>query len=184
MENMNTNFDDGRLQMIAFRIAQQDYCFDIKRVREIRGWTPATPLPCARMAVLGMINLRGMVIPVIDLSARMGFGPTTPCSRHAILVVEIGNQIVGMLVDAVSEILTIERAEVQATSAVGASCADRLVAGVISNGERIVTVLELDEVSDLSTVGSLLSDSSTVGVGPSLVDTVAVLDTGTYDSIN
>lgn len=162
MDDLNGKDNDGRLQLIAFRIAQQDYCFDIRRVREIRGWTPATPLPCAPAVLLGVINLRGTVVPVIDLSARMGFGATQPCSRHAILVVEVGQQSVGLLVEAVSEILTVEKNVVQSTPSVGSSYADRLVAGVISNDTGIVTVLALDEVADFERIGDLMTNAPRV----------------------
>ena len=162
MEHILGKVEQAPLELIAFRIAQQDYCFDIKRVREIRGWTPATPLPCSPSVLLGMINLRGTVIPVIDLSARLGFGATTPCSRHAILVIEIRDQILGLLVEAVSEILTIDKERVQKSPVIGSSIADKLVAGVISDSQRVVTILELDQIAEIDD----LRDLSTVVANP------------------
>ena len=77
-------------------------------VREIRGWTPATALPHAPAYVRGVINLRGSVLPIVDLAAapRLSRRPT-PSARHVIIVVQVGAQIVGLLVDAVSDILTL-----------------------------------------------------------------------------
>ncbi len=149
MEHPYQKFNQDQQQLIAFRIAQQDYCFDIKRVKEIRGWTPTTPIPCSPAVVLGMINLRGAVIPVLDLAARMGFGSTNPCSRHAVLVVEIGDQIVGLLVDGVSEILTANKNDIQPAPVSAASGPDQLVSGVISQGDRIITLLALDIAVEL-----------------------------------
>lgn len=143
MEHPHQKFDQRQLQLITFRIGQQDYCFDIKLVKEIRGWTPTTPIPCSPAVILGMINLRGTVIPVLDLAARMGFGPTIPCSRHAIIVVEIADQTVGFLVDGVSDVLAADKNDIQ-PAPVAASGPDQLVAGVISLGDRIITVLALD----------------------------------------
>ena len=93
-------------ELISFRIGAQEFCVDIMAVREIRGWTPATPLPQAPSYVRGVINLRGAVLPIVDLSARLGLGDTEPSVRNVIIVVRIGTRLVGLLVDAVSEILT------------------------------------------------------------------------------
>ena len=70
----NDNRNDGRSarELIAFRIGEQEFCVDIMSVREIRGWTPATPLPHAPSYVRGVINLRGAVLPIVDLAARLG----------------------------------------------------------------------------------------------------------------
>ena len=88
-------------------------------VREIRGWTAATPLPRTPDFVRGVINLRGAVLPIIDLSARLGLGFTEPEARHVIIVCRINNQMVGLLVDAVSDILTVTDDLIQPTPDVG-----------------------------------------------------------------
>jgi len=105
----------GRRELISFRIAEQEFCVDIMAVREIRGWTAATPLPRTPDFVRGVINLRGAVLPIIDLSARMGLGAIEPEARHVIIVCRISGQMVGLLVDAVSDILTITDELIQAT---------------------------------------------------------------------
>ena len=96
------NTSNDRNELIAFRIEDQEYSVDIMSVREIRGWTAATPLPQSPDYVRGVINLRGTVLPIVDLSARLGLGTVEPTPRHVIIVVHIGKRIVGLLVDAVS----------------------------------------------------------------------------------
>ena len=91
-------------ELIAFKVGGQEYCVDVKSVREIRGWSPATPVPHAPPSMLGVINLRGVVLPIIDLASRMGFSPASPTSRHAIMVVEHSRQVLGLLVDAVGDL--------------------------------------------------------------------------------
>ena len=96
MSNTNTpvaaNGREGRIdhkfarELIAFRIGEQEFCVDIMSVREIRGWTPATPLPHAPSYVNGVINLRGAVLPIVDLAARLGFQRTNPTARSVIIV--------------------------------------------------------------------------------------------------
>lgn len=77
------------LELITFEVAGQRFGLDIMAVREIRAWTPATPLPQVPHYVSGVVNLRGTVLPVIDLAARLGWPATDPTPRHAIIVVQL-----------------------------------------------------------------------------------------------
>src|SRR4051794_18257547 len=97
----------AKRELIAFRVADQEFCVDIMQVRDIRGWTPTTAIPHSPHYVRGLINLRGAVLPVIDLAARFGLPLTAPTSRNVIVFAETKRQTVGLLVDAVSDILTV-----------------------------------------------------------------------------
>lgn len=97
----------GRREVVSFRLGDQDFCIDISLVREIRGWTATTLLPHAQDHIAGVINLRGSVVAVVDLSARLGLGPTTPTPRHVVIIVAMNGQTVGLLADVVSDILTV-----------------------------------------------------------------------------
>lgn len=100
----------GQLELISFEIGGQEYCIDISVVREIRGWTPATAMPQTPDYIRGVINLRGAVMPVLDLRNRLGLGRTEPCSRHVIVVVQHESRMVGLLVDAVQETFMVDAA--------------------------------------------------------------------------
>ena len=89
------------LQLIAFSIGDQTYGVEITTVREIRAWNGATPLPNTREYVRGVINLRGTIVPIFDLRARFGEGPTSATKNHVVVVMSVGEKWVGMLVDAV-----------------------------------------------------------------------------------
>ena len=102
-ESANIPGESGR-ELVSFRAGDQEYCVDIIAVREIRGWTPCTTLPQSPAYVCGVINLRGAVLPIIDFNARLGRGPTVPSARNVIIVTHIGARLVGLLVDAVSDI--------------------------------------------------------------------------------
>ena len=96
----------GALELITFHVAGQDFCVEAMRVKEIRGWTPATLAPDCPAYVRGLINLRGAVLPIVDLACRFGLPSTEPSARHVIIVTQIGGQVAGLLVDAVSDILS------------------------------------------------------------------------------
>lgn len=144
--NLKSDGVQGR-ELIAFRLGQQEFCLDVMNVREIRGWTPVTQLPHSPSYMLGVINLRGMVLPIIDLSARMGFPPAEPSTRHAIMVVELGKQVIGFLVDAVSEIFSGKDEEVQPTPDVASAVTRSLIQGVIAAEGRMISVLSLDMIA-------------------------------------
>ncbi len=133
-------------ELIAFRVGAQEFCVDIMSVREIRGWTPATPLPRAPPYVRGVINLRGAVLPIVDLSSRLGLGLAEPSERHVIIVAQIGAQLVGLLVDAVSDILTVAGAEIQPTPEVASDMARTFVQGLIALEDRMISLIGLDHV--------------------------------------
>ena len=133
-------------ELIAFRVDAQEFCVDVRSVREIRGWTAATPLPHTPAYVRGVINLRGAVLPIIDLASRLGFGAAEPTARHVIIVAEIGEQLVGLLVDAVSDILTVTDAMVQPTPDIASEPAKTFLRGVMTVEDRMVSLLSLDSI--------------------------------------
>lgn len=133
-------------EFVAFRVGEQEYCVDIMSVREIRGWTPATMLPEAPDFVRGVINLRGSVLPIVDLAARLGLTPPEPTARHVIIITHIGQQLVGLLVDAVSDILTVIADNVQPTPDVASEMAKAFIRGVLAIEGRMISLIELDRV--------------------------------------
>jgi purine-binding chemotaxis protein CheW len=143
----------GASELIAFRIGDQEFCVDIMSVRDIRGWTPATPLPHSSAYVKGVINLRGAVLPVVDLAARLGFSSTEPTARHVIIITQVGNQTIGLLVDAVSDILTIGTGSIQATPDVASELARSFMKGVIAMDGRMISLIALDNVLNTSSNG-------------------------------
>jgi purine-binding chemotaxis protein CheW len=133
-------------ELVAFRIGAQEFCVDIMSVREIRGWTPATQLPHSPAYVRGVINLRGAVLPIVDLSARLGFASSEPSARHVIIVAQVGRQTVGLLVDAVSDILTVTADAIQTTPDVASEMAKSFVLGVLAIDGRMISLIALDDV--------------------------------------
>ena len=133
-------------EMITFLIGSQEFCIDVMVVREIRVWTPATPVAHAPSFVCGVINLRGTVLPIIDFAARLGFPATRPGTRHAILVVQISDQTIGLLVDGVSEILTISQGLIQPTPEAASKAAKDFVSGIVATDGRMISLVALDAI--------------------------------------
>ena len=136
----------SRRELIAFRIADQEFCIDIMQVREIRGWTPATPLPRTPSYMKGVINLRGAVLPIVDLGARLGLTTSEPSARHVIMVVNVGGRTLGLLVEAVSDIINVSDDMVQPTPDVACDQVKTFVKGLFAIDGRMVSLISLDRV--------------------------------------
>jgi len=141
---MNSKKDAAKSrEMITFLVGAQEFCIDVMSVREIRVWTPATPIAHAPSYVSGVINLRGTVLPIIDFAARLGFPPAEPTTRHAILVAQIGEQTVGLLVEGVSEILTVTEDLIQPTPVVASELAREFISGIVATQNRMISLVAL-----------------------------------------
>ncbi|MCB1351959.1 MAG: chemotaxis protein CheW [Rhodobacteraceae bacterium] len=133
-------------EIVSFRLSEQDFCIDIMNIREIRGWTPPTPLPHSPDYVRGLINLRGSVLPIVDLSRRLGLSSREATSRDVIIVVMVETQLIGLVVDGVSDILTVKQTDFQPTPSVGSDNAQGYVQGIMAIEGRMIRLLDLKRV--------------------------------------
>lgn len=129
-------------QLITFEVEAQVFGIDIMAIREIRAWTPTTRLPHVPHYVAGVVNLRGTVLPVVDLAARLGWRAAEPTSRHVIIVTQIAGQFRGLIVDSVSDIVTFPVDMLQTPPATGDAVVPYLE-GLVSIDDRMVMVLDL-----------------------------------------
>jgi purine-binding chemotaxis protein CheW len=143
---MHDHTSSSGAELISVRVGGQQFALDIMAVREIRGWTASTPVPHAPSYVVGMINLRGVVLAVVDLAARLGLGACQPDSSSVVVVAHINGVPVGLLVDAVCDIIAVTEDMVQPPPGVGTDEVREFVQGIISTEEGIVTLLSLDQV--------------------------------------
>lgn len=141
-----TEGQPSELELLSFRIGEQEYSVDIMSVREIRGWTKPTPLPRAPSYVRGVINLRGTVLPIVDLAARLGLQVGEETSRNVIIVVCIDNQMTGLLVNAVSDILAFSMADMQPPPEMAADASQSFINALTIHEGRMIRVLDLASV--------------------------------------
>jgi purine-binding chemotaxis protein CheW len=144
--DLSRKAEAGAHEFIAFRVGGKEFCLDIMMVREIRGWTPATLLPMTPNYVRGVINLRGAVLPIVEFSARLGLPSTEPTERNVIIVVQSENRQVGLLVDAVSDILSVDDASIQPPPEVASSTVKTFVRGLLSVDGRMISLISLENL--------------------------------------
>ncbi|HJA77889.1 chemotaxis protein CheW [uncultured Desulfovibrio sp.] len=138
--------DDQLLQLVTFSIGEEEFGVNILKVQEIIRTMEITKVPRAPDFVEGVINLRGKVIPIIDLRRRFGLAPRGHDKNTRIIVIEINNIIVGFVVDAVSEVLRIPASTVEPPPPVVAGVESDYVSGVGKLQDRLLIMLDLDRL--------------------------------------
>lgn len=131
------------IELLTFQLADQEYSLDIMSVREIRGWTRATPLPHAPKFMKGVINLRGTVLPVMDLAQRLGLAAREQNDRNVIIVVKHEETMTGLLVDAVSDIIALTSDDLQPPPELSSGTANGVVNALTLIDDRMIRVLDL-----------------------------------------
>jgi purine-binding chemotaxis protein CheW len=158
-------------QYLTFLIAGEEYALAILRVREIIQYAGVTRIPRAPAWVRGVINLRGSVVPVIDVGAHFGVAELQPTRSTCIVVAELrqaGEKVViGLLADAVSEVIELPAHDVQPAPAFGTRARFEYLQGMAKVGERLVLMLDVDRLlsgDEIASTGSLVGDAASAGV--------------------
>ena len=150
--------DDELLQLVTFSTGDEEFGVDILRVQEIIRTMAITKVPKAPEFVEGVINLRGKVIPIIDLRRRFGLQSKAHDKHTRIIVIEINTMIVGFVVDSVSEVLRIPTSTVEPPPPVVAGLESEYISGVGKLEDRLLILLDLDRLlsrADIEALGQL-----------------------------
>jgi len=135
---------------LTFSLAGEEYGFDILRVREIVGLMPITKLPEAPFFFKGVVNLRGQLIPVIDLRLRFGLAETGYSERTCIIVVELetgkGKKAVGLVVDSVSEVVNVKTSEIEEPPDFGMEAKTDYISGIANIQEELIVLLDVGRI--------------------------------------
>ncbi|MFC3677012.1 chemotaxis protein CheW [Ferrovibrio xuzhouensis] len=143
---MASDSNDAIHEYLTFMVDGQDYGIDLLSVTEIRGWTAERPLPNSPSHVRGVINLRGLVIPIYDLRIRLGAPAVPPTVSNVVIVVQAAAGDFGLLVDSVSDILPVGDSERQPVPSTAVSSDDRFLAALVARDARMVSLIDLDQL--------------------------------------
>ncbi|TLU72450.1 chemotaxis protein CheW [Lichenicoccus roseus] len=145
-------------QFITFTLAEQEYGVDIMAIREIKGWIETTSIPHAPDFIRGVINLRGIIVPIMDLRARFGMALTEPTAMHVVIIITLGTRTTGLLVDAVSDIITVAPASIRAIPEMGAGEQESLLTGLVALDDRMVSLVSLERLIGTGGAAPLIHD--------------------------
>jgi len=145
-------------QVLTFVLGNETYGVDILRVQEIRGWSAVTKIPHAPPHVLGVLNLRGSIVPIVDLRMRFSLDRAEYTTVTVIIVVSVisaaGRRDFGVVVDGVSDVVDVNNEEVKAAPELGAKGATDYIRGLVPVAERMVVLLDIDRLisSDMTSL--------------------------------
>lgn len=151
-----------RMQYLTFQLAGEEYALGILRVREIIQWQEVTRVPTAPAPIRGVLNLRGSVVPVVDLGIRFGLGATEPTRRTCIVIVEVereegGQTVMGIVADAVSQVMDLGEGDIEPPPSFGTRMRVEFLEGMARMGDRFALVLDVDRL--LSTAELLSAET-------------------------
>src|SRR5262245_29145790 len=151
MEQLDTlssqiSFATDGSQFLTFRLGQEEYGVEILKVQEIKGYSTITPVPNTPAYFKGVMNLRGTIVPVVDLRAKFAMAETKYNQFTVIIVLTVGTKVMGLIVDAVSDVLNIPTKDIQPTPDFGAQVDAQVISGMAKAGEKLVVLLDIDRV--------------------------------------
>jgi len=144
--NSQISFATDGSQYLTFTLGGEEYGVEILKVQEIKGYSAITPIPNTPSYVKGVMNLRGAIIPIVDLRAKLAMSEAAYNQFTVIIVVRVGAKTVGVVVDAVSDVLNIPTKDIQATPDFGAQVDARFISGLAKAGEKLVVLLDIEKV--------------------------------------
>lgn len=153
--------DQTEIQMVAFKLENEEFAVDIQQVREVLKMTQVTPLPQSAHFIEGVINLRGEVIPVVDLRKRFELPIGKRSEQTRIIIVEIKGNNVGLIVDSVTEVLRFSASAIQPPPTRIAGTRTDLIKGVGKLQERLLIILDLEKI--LTTDEKIVLDEIILG---------------------
>lgn len=150
-------------QWLTFTLAAEAYAVGILSVREIRGWSGVSRLPQAPAHMLGVVNLRGIFVPVMDLRARFGLDAAALGDNTVIIVLNVAEHLLGVVVDAVSDVIDIDRTEVKPVPNMGAVVDTRYLKGLVTHAEHMVRLLDVERLVRLQDLEQLGAAAAAAG---------------------
>ena len=147
MSNGNdSQIEARRTELISFAIGDDQYGVDIMAVREIKGWSDITHLPSQADFVRGVLNLRGVIVPIVDLRCRFGQGLTHATVLHIVIIVQIGEKLVGLLADRVLDIVSYSAAQVQKVPQTSTNSQVEFLSGLVTVDTAMIALIDLSNL--------------------------------------
>lgn len=158
---------DKAKQYLTFDVANELYGVEILKVQEIRGWSAVTQMPNAPDFIRGVMNLRGSVVPIMDIRRRFNMPEIDFTPQTVVIVVNVQNRTIGMIVDKVSDVVDIEQSDVREAPDFGSAIDSSFLEGLSPHGEDMVILLNVDEMmkgSDLIKVDDIIQNQEVEGL--------------------
>ena len=148
---------EGSVQLVSFQLVDEQYGIEISKVREIILVGEITQIPQTPKYVKGLINLRSTVIPIIDLKLRFGLAESEPTDETRIVVTQVNGKTIGIIVDAVSEVMRVSKEQISPPPPTVAGCAQEYLVGLAQRDDNLLILLDIEKILDEEMRDSLSS---------------------------
>lgn len=149
--------NDQVLQWVTYRLDDETYGINVMQVQEVLRYTEIAPVPGAPNYVMGIINLRGNVVTVIDTRARFGLSPSEITDSSRIVIIETSDHVVGILVDSVAEVVYLRASQIDSAPNVGNDENSKFVQGVSNRDDELLILVDLDKLFDEEELDELVA---------------------------
>jgi len=148
---------DGSRQFLTFQLAGEEYGVGILTVREIRGWSSVTAIPHSPPWLLGVINLRGVVVPIIDLRLKFSFARADYIDTTVVIILNVGQRTVGVVVDAVSDVITLTNEQIKPAPDLGGQADTSHIIGFGTLDDRMRILIDVERLMEGADLGPMIS---------------------------
>lgn len=150
---------EGR-EFLSFRLGAEEYGIDILKVQEIRGWESPTVIANTPAFIKGVINLRGIIVPIVDLRLKFNLGNATYDAFTVVIILSVAKRVVGIVVDAVSDVITLAPQQIRPAPEFGGTLDTRFITGLGTAGERMLILADIERL--LTSKDMQLVDSNSI----------------------
>jgi purine-binding chemotaxis protein CheW len=150
--SMNAS-EEGAAEFLAFTLGGEEYGINILRVQEIRGYEPVTRIANAPGFIKGVVNLRGTIVPIVDMRIKLGLGAATYDQLTVVIILNIAGRVVGMVVDSVSDVTTLSAEQVKPAPEISTSFDGDFLIGLGTLGDRMLILVDIDKLMSSSEMG-------------------------------
>lgn len=136
-------------EFLAFTLGREEYCIDILKVQEIRGYETVTPIPNTPAFMKGVVNLRGLIVPIIDLRIKLALDSVAYDQFTVVIILSIRGRIVGVVVDSVSDVVALAAEEIKEAPQLGAVIKTDYIDGLVTIDERMLIIIDIEKLATM-----------------------------------
>lgn len=139
-------------EFLAFTLGREEYCIDILKVQEIRGYETVTPIPNTPSYMKGVVNLRGLIVPIIDLRIKLELETVAYDQFTVVIILSIRGRIVGVVVDSVSDVVALATEEIKEAPQLGAAIKIDYIDGLVTIDERMLIIVDIEKLATMEEI--------------------------------
>jgi purine-binding chemotaxis protein CheW len=152
-ENTNRSPAAPSLEYLAFTLGQEEYGVDIQKVQELRGYDAVTRIANAPEHIKGVVNLRGIIVPIVDMRIKFNLGTPSYDQFTVVIILNIANRVMGMVVDSVSDVITLSREQIKPAPEMGSVLDTAYLIGLGTLDERMLILVDIDKLMSSEDMG-------------------------------